>query len=120
MDDINLDWYTYLTEDFKLDRKMYTVSDRAVFDCPRCGTTDVVRINHVKAKIKKLAKYECSKCRKRDAIGRARSAFADKHGNMNPWQLEDVKIKSKATLMERYGVDNALKLPRFRKKKIPS
>lgn len=71
--DLDLDWYTYLLEDFKLNRDVYSVNEKAVFSCPRCQGTDVVRINHVKDKIKRLGKYECSKCRKRDGIAKARA-----------------------------------------------
>lgn len=117
-EEMDLDWYTYLTEDFKLDRKMYTVNDRAVFDCPKCGKTSVVRINHAKAKIKKLGKYECSTCRKRASIKRARSKFKEKHGVENPWQLKGTREKIAKTVTERYGVDNVLKLPEVHKKGI--
>lgn len=72
MEDLDKDWYTYLTEDFKLDRGVYRVNHRAVVDCPRCGGTDIVRINHLKDKIKALGRYECSKCRKRDGVAVAR------------------------------------------------
>ena len=64
MENIDLDWYTYLTEDFKLDRGYYRTADYVVVDCPRCCKTQIVRINHLKAKIKRLSKYESSKCRK--------------------------------------------------------
>ena len=73
MDELDLDWYTYLTEDFKLDRKMYKTADRAVVDCPKCGGADSVRINHLKSKIKRLGFYECSKCRKSLGIAKART-----------------------------------------------
>ena len=52
--DIDLDWYTYLTEDFKLHRSQYRTAHKAVVDCPKCNETQVIRINHLKAKIKKL------------------------------------------------------------------
>lgn len=87
-DDLDLDWYTYLTEDFKLDKKLYKTADKAVFDCPKCGNTDSVRVAHVKAKIKKIGKYECSTCR-RDT-SKARAAFKEKHGVCNPGQLDHV------------------------------
>ena len=71
MDDINKDWYTYLTEDFKLDRKMYKSAEKAVVDCPKCGNADSVRVGHIKAKIKKLGFYECRSCRRDSATARA-------------------------------------------------
>lgn len=69
-----MDWYDYLTEDFKKHRKSYRVSEKAVFTCPTCGNADVVRLAHAKEKIKKIGKYECSRCRKRDSIARARAS----------------------------------------------
>lgn len=78
MENLDLDWYTYLTEDFKLDRSCYKTADRVVVDCPRCGGTDVTRINHLKEKIKKLRCYECSRCRKSDSLVKARAIYKKK------------------------------------------
>ncbi len=100
MENIDLDWYTYLTENFKLDRKCYKTADRVVVDCPRCEDTQVIRINHLKAKIKQLGFYECSRCRKSDSLIKARKIFKEKHGVENPFQLETVKKKIKETLLK--------------------
>lgn len=67
-----MDWYSYLTKGFKLDRTAYSVADRAVFDCPKCRGTSISRINHVKAKIRKIGRFECSKCRKKAGMAKAR------------------------------------------------
>ena len=67
-----MDWYSYITEDFKLDRSIYRVSERYPFSCPKCGESRVVRLNHVKRKIKDLGYYECSACRKQEGIATAR------------------------------------------------
>lgn len=69
---IDLDWYTYLTEDFKLHRAQYRVYHRVVVDCPKCDRTQVVRLNNLKAKIKRLGKYECARCRKSEALKETR------------------------------------------------
>lgn len=114
MRDLDLDWYTYLTEDFKKDRNRYKTVDYAVVDCPICGKADSIRISHLKAKIKRIGKYECSKCRKSASIKRARDAFKAKHGNVNPFQLEPVKDKIKATNLERYGAESVLALKEYR------
>lgn len=77
MEDLDLDWYTYLTEDFKLDRNCYKTADRVVVDCPKCGGTTVTRVNHLKAKIKRLRRYECSKCRRKEALKKARAKWEE-------------------------------------------
>lgn len=118
MENLNLDWYTYLTEDFKLDRSQYKSHHKAVVDCPRCGGTQVVRVNHLKAKIKKLGFYECSRCRKSDSLIRARTAFKDKHGVENPYQLPSVKEKIRNTLMNNHGVECILSKPEIHQKGI--
>ena len=113
---LNADWYSYLTEDFKLARKAYKNNDRAVFDCPKCGRATVVRIDHIKSKIVRLGFYECSICRRN--ISTARQAFKDKYGDKNPFQLESVKTKIKETNLERHGVDCLLKKPEIHAKGI--
>ena len=118
MDDLNLDWYTYLTENFKLDRSAYKTADKAVVDCPRCEGTDCVRVSHLKAKIKKLGYYECSTCRKRDSIQRARKACNNKYNGKNPFELQSVKEKIKKTNLEKYGVDCLLKKEEIRLKGV--
>lgn len=118
MDDIDKDWYTYLTEDFKLDRSCYKTSDRVVVDCPKCNHTRVIRINHLKAKIRKLGFFECGPCRKAKSLVKARNSFKEKHGVDNPYQLKTVKEKIKTTLVESYGVDCILKKPEIHKKGI--
>lgn len=72
LDNVDLDWYTYLTEDFKLDRDFYTVRSRAVVDCPNCGKTSTIRVDNLKAKIKKLGRFECGLCRRRKGAEIAR------------------------------------------------
>lgn len=113
MEKDKLDWYSYLTEEFRGHRDSYTVSDRVVFTCPRCGKTDVVRINHAKAKIKRLGIYECSKCRKTDSIHRARAKCSEKYGGKNPFAEASVREKIKKTNLERYGVECILHLERI-------
>ena len=66
------DWYSYLTEEFKLQKSSYRVYERAPFNCPKCTKSTVVRINHVKAKIVKLGGYECAKCRKQSGAAKSR------------------------------------------------
>lgn len=111
-----MDWYDYLTPEFKLDRKAYRVNERYAFDCPKCGKSKVYRLNHIKRKIKDLGFYECSTCRKQDSISRARDAFKKKYGVKNPFQLKSVHDKIKKTNKERYGVDCILKKPEIRNK----
>ena len=81
------DWYTYLTEDFKLDRAVYRAKHRAVVDCPSCGSTDFVRVNHLKSKVERLGFYECSKCRKKKGAAKARALYKEKHGAVNAFHL---------------------------------
>ena len=81
MEEIDLDWYTYLTEDFKLDRQIYKSNDKAVFDCPKCEGTDIVRIDHAKEKIGRLGRYECSRCRKQVGVAKAREKLRIKYLN---------------------------------------
>jgi transposase-like protein len=107
------DWYSYLTLDFKLAREAYTVNDRAVFTCPQCTTTSVVRINHVKEKIKKLGSYVCGTCRKRDSVKRARAACHEKYGGKNPFSIDEVRAKIRETLLKLHGVENMLLNPRI-------
>jgi hypothetical protein len=108
--ELDLDWYTYLTEDFKGHRDSYRVADKAVFDCPKCKGTDCVRVGHVKTKIKKLGRYECSTCRNAAQIVDARKACKEKYGGLNPFQVEAVKEKIRETNLERYGVESVLSL----------
>ena len=115
MTDLDLDWYTYLTEDFKLDRSVYRSAHKVVVDCPRCGQTQVVRLGHLKAKIKKLKRYECSRCRKADSLVKARAVFKEKYGVSNPFQLESVKESIKQTNIARYGVSHVAVLPKIQK-----
>lgn len=102
-------WYECLTEEFRLPMDSYTVNDRAACTCPKCQSVDMVRINHLKHKVKTLGYYECSKCRKRASVLVARAKFKEKHGDVNPFQLEKTKKKIKETLLKRYGVDCILK-----------
>lgn len=102
MENLDLDWYTYLTEDFKLDRNHYRTHHRVVVDCPECDETQVVRLNHLKAKIKKLGKYECSKCRKSASLIKARKSFKQKYGVDNPYQLDSVKDKIKKSVKKNH------------------
>lgn len=111
-----LDWYTYLTDEFKIDRSLYRVNDRYPFTCTKCGNSKVERLNHVKAKIKLIGFYECSKCR--ISIKEARKVFKDKYGDVNPYQLEKSKRKIKKTNLERHGVDCILKKPEVHAKGI--
>lgn len=71
--ELDTDWYTYLTEDFKRHRHNYASKDRGVFDCPRCGKTKDLRIDNVKIKIKKLGYYKCTQCCRNDALKNARA-----------------------------------------------
>ena len=103
VDDFNDDWYTYLTEEFKVDRNLYKTTDRVVVDCLKCMQTRVIRLDHLKEKIRKLGCFECSICRKN--VKSARLAFKVKYGDKNPWQLEEVKKKIKASLVLRKDAD---------------
>lgn len=117
-DDFNKDWYTYLSEDFKLDRKAYRTKDYVVVDCPKCDTTQTIRINHLKSKIKRLGYYECSRCRKSKSLVKARKCFKQKHGVTNPYQLDNVKDNLKSKFKQKYGVSTVLKLECNHKKGI--
>lgn len=75
---IDSDWYTYLTEDFKLDRSMYKSKDKAVLDCPSCGGTDFIRVDHAKAKIARDGAYACSLCKKRLGAIKSRARIVRK------------------------------------------
>ena len=112
------DWYTYLTEEFKLSRETYRVNERYPFTCPKCKESKIERLNHVKSKLKKLGFYECGTCRKRVGIKKARKAFTEKYDGKNPFQLESVRTKIKKTNLERYGVDCVLKKKEFRAKGV--
>lgn len=118
MNDIDKDWYTYLTEDFKLDRKSYKTSDRAVVDCPKCGITSTIRINHLKSKIKKLGYFECGPCRKKDGAAKARQSCKEKYNGKNPFELDQVKEKIKKTNLDKYGVECLLKKPEIHQKGV--
>lgn len=113
-------WYDFLTVEFKLHKDAYIVNDRAAVTCPKCNKVDMVRINHLKAKIKSLGTYECSKCRKQASISRARAYFKEKHSGLNPFQLESSKKKIKETLLKNHGVDCILKLKEVHSKGIKS
>ncbi len=95
--DIDKDWYTYLSEDFKLDRKCYKTADYVVVDCPKCQKSRVLRVNDLKMKIKRLGFFECSRCRKSQSLVIARQSFKDKYGVNNPYSLSEIidKIKKK-------------------------
>ena len=109
------DWYSYLTEDFKLPQKAYSVSDKAVFDCAKCEQTSLVRINNAAEKIAKLGYFECSKCRKRASAERAREACLKKHDGKNPFELEHVKKKIRESNLKKYGLETLLLDPNIRK-----
>ena len=111
-------WYECPTEEFRLPMDSYTVNDRAACTCPKCQSVDMVRNNHLKHKVKTLGYYECSKCRKRASALVARAKFKEKHGDVNPFKMEETKQKIKEALLKRYGVSSILKLPEIREKGI--
>lgn len=113
----DLDWYTYLTEDFKLHRKQYRIAKKAVFDCPKCGGTDVVRIGHVIDKIKKIGSYICSKCRKGASAARGRAASYAKYGR-NPGSTPEAQAKIRQTTLKNHGVSSSLQLKSVHEKGI--
>lgn len=109
-----VDWYDYLTPAFKLARKSYKVSEKAAVTCPECSAVDLVRLNNLKNKIERLGFYECAKCLKAKSIQRARLAFKDKHGEVNPYELEASKLKIKESLLKSHGVTSMLLIPEVR------
>ena len=89
---INMDWYSYLTVEFKLNRSIYKVSDRVVVECPICYSTEIVRISNLKARIKRLNGYKCIKCGKNTTA--ARKAFVKKYGSESPFHNRDIQSKA--------------------------
>ncbi len=86
--EIDSDWYTYLAEEFKIDRNQYQTKDRVVVDCPECSQTRTIRLNHLKAQIKRNRSYSCGLCAKKRSLLKAREKFKEKYGSINPGQLK--------------------------------
>lgn len=71
-----------------------------------------VEYNKYLNSLKTLDKYSCKNCKRK----KEQEIFINKYNVNTPFQLVDVQEKSKNTLLERYGVDNALKSPKIKEK----
>lgn len=100
-------WKQYLDTDFNKIEENYKVRDKVITKCSSCGTNSSMQLANLKRQIKKLGTHLCWSCSSRKATLAAQTKYKatmlERYGVDNPQKVKTIKEKAKTTSKKRYG-----------------